>query len=48
MPIKLFYLSGEPASTAREIEVESTSDFNGLQDLIAAHFAIVDPSGTFV
>ncbi|KAF7596545.1 hypothetical protein BBP40_001419 [Aspergillus hancockii] len=45
MSIKLFYLSGEPASTAKEIEVVSTLDFGALQHLIAAHFAIVDPNG---
>ena len=47
MPIKLFYLSGEPSSTAREIELEATLDYDGLRHLIAAHFAIVEPNGTF-
>ncbi|RAQ48579.1 cytochrome P450 monooxygenase [Aspergillus flavus] len=45
MPIRLFYLSGEPSSTAREIELESTLDYDGLRHLIAAHFAIVEPNG---
>ncbi|KNG91025.1 putative cytochrome P450 monooxygenase [Aspergillus nomiae NRRL 13137] len=45
MPIKLFYLSGEPSSTAREIELEPTLDYDGLRHLIAAHFAIVEPNG---
>lgn len=48
MPIRLFYLSGEPSSTAREIELESTLDYDGLRHLIAAHFAIVEPNGTFI
>ncbi|RAL15307.1 cytochrome P450 [Aspergillus homomorphus CBS 101889] len=45
MPPKQFYLLGEPSSTAREIEVDSTLDFAGLQHLVAAHFAIVNPHG---
>ncbi|KAB8268229.1 cytochrome P450 [Aspergillus minisclerotigenes] len=45
MPIRLFYLAGEPSFTAREIELESTLDYDGLRHLIAAHFAIVEPNG---
>lgn len=45
MPIRQFYLLGEPVSSAREIEIESSLDIAGLQHLIAAHFAIVEPSG---
>ena len=45
MPIQQFYLLGEPSSSTREIEIESSLDIEGLQHLIAAHFAIVEPSG---
>ncbi|KAE8148613.1 cytochrome P450 monooxygenase [Aspergillus avenaceus] len=45
MPVKLFHLSGEPVSTAREVDVESSLDYDGLRHLVAAHFAIVEPSG---
>lgn len=46
MSAKLFHLLGEPVATAREIEVDSSLDYDGLRNLIAAHFAIVDPNGT--
>jgi hypothetical protein len=45
MPAKQFYLLGEPVSSARNIDVDPTSDLDGLKDLIAAHFAIVESSG---
>ncbi|KAE8377715.1 cytochrome P450 [Aspergillus bertholletiae] len=45
MAIKLFYLAGESSSTAREIELDSTLDYDELKHLIAAHFAIVEPNG---
>jgi hypothetical protein len=45
MPVQQFYLLGEPISSAREIEVDSTLDTEGLQHLIAAHFAVVEPNG---
>ncbi|KAI9929773.1 hypothetical protein ASPWEDRAFT_51746 [Aspergillus wentii DTO 134E9] len=45
MPVQCFYLLGEPVVTAREIEVDSAVDYNGLRNLIAAHFAIVEPNG---
>ncbi|KAJ6148001.1 hypothetical protein N7497_009983 [Penicillium chrysogenum] len=45
MPAKQFYLLGEPVSSARNIDVDPKSDLDGLKDLIAAHFAIVESSG---
>jgi hypothetical protein len=45
MPAMQFYLLGDPVSSARNIDVDLTSDLGGLKDLIAAHFAIVEPSG---
>jgi hypothetical protein len=47
MPAKQFYLLGEPVSSARNIDVDPKSDLDGLKDLIAAHFAIVESSGMF-
>jgi hypothetical protein len=47
MAIKQFYLLGEPASSARNVEVDSSLDTEGLQHLIAGHFAIVEPSGEY-
>ncbi|KAH7313836.1 cytochrome P450 monooxygenase [Stachybotrys elegans] len=49
MSSTLFYLLGEDPSTTREIEVASSLDHVELQHLVAAHFAIVEPSGiTFI
>ncbi|KAJ5952390.1 Cytochrome P450 [Penicillium vulpinum] len=45
MPAKQFYLLGESVSSARNIDVDTTGDLVALKDLIAAHFAIVEPSG---
>ncbi|KAJ6096930.1 hypothetical protein N7486_007676 [Penicillium sp. IBT 16267x] len=45
MPIQKFYLLGNPVTSAKEIEVESNTDLDGLKHLLAAHFAIVDPNG---
>ncbi|KAJ5667896.1 Cytochrome monooxygenase alnD [Penicillium maclennaniae] len=45
MAVKQFYLLGEPSSSARNVEVDSSLDAEGLQHLIAGHFAIVEPSG---
>lgn len=45
MPAQQFYLLGEPISSAKHIEVDTTLDLDGLKDLIAAHFAIVEPDG---
>lgn len=42
---KLFHLLGEPLSTAKEIQFESTTTYGDLRHLVAAHFAIVEPSG---
>jgi cytochrome P450 len=44
-----FHLLGEDASRSREIEIESSLDFEQLQNLVASHFAIVDSAGvTFI
>ncbi|KAF3391514.1 Docosahexaenoic acid omega-hydroxylase CYP4F3 [Penicillium rolfsii] len=40
-----FYLLGEDPSSSRPIEVDATLDIDGLRNLIAAHFSIVEPSG---
>ncbi|KAJ5296527.1 uncharacterized protein N7443_007420 [Penicillium atrosanguineum] len=45
MAVKQFYLLGEPSSSARNVEVDSSLDSEGLQHLIAGHFAIVEPHG---
>ena len=45
IPAMQFYLSGESPSTAREIEVDTNGGLYDLQNLIAAHFAIVEPKG---
>ncbi|KAG7134641.1 Cytochrome monooxygenase alnD like protein [Verticillium longisporum] len=45
MATKTFYLLGEDPSTSQEIEVSSSLDEQGLQHLVASHFAIVDPNG---
>jgi hypothetical protein len=42
---KLFHLLGEPITTAKEIQFESTATYDDLRHLIAAHFAIVEPDG---
>ncbi|KAJ5493639.1 hypothetical protein N7463_009726 [Penicillium fimorum] len=44
MPLQSFYLLGNPASSAIEIEVESNTDLDGLKHLVAAHFAIIEPN----
>ncbi|GKU04957.1 cytochrome p450 oxidoreductase [Fusarium langsethiae] len=41
MSTKQFYLLGEVASTAREIELPPAIDFEELQSIVASHFAIV-------
>ncbi|OAQ81136.1 cytochrome P450 oxidoreductase [Purpureocillium lilacinum] len=43
MSTKQFYLLGEAASTARDIEIDDSADFEELQSIVASHFAIVDP-----
>lgn len=45
MATKSFHLMGEDPSTAQQIELPASLDEQGLQHLIASHFAIVDPSG---
>lgn len=45
MTTKQFYLLGEPVSSAKQIDVDTTSGIDGFKDQIAAHFAIVEPSG---
>lgn len=45
MSAKQFYLLGEAASTAREIELPPSADFEELQSIVASHFAIVKPNG---
>ncbi|KAJ5151487.1 uncharacterized protein N7482_010739 [Penicillium canariense] len=45
MPVQKFYLLGNPATSAKEIEIESNTDLDGLKHLIASHFAVVEPEG---
>ncbi|GAQ09496.1 hypothetical protein ALT_6817 [Aspergillus lentulus] len=45
MPSQQFYLLGESISSARTISLDDIHDLEGLRDLIASHFAIVEPSG---
>ncbi|KAH8695415.1 putative cytochrome P450 monooxygenase [Talaromyces proteolyticus] len=44
MPSQQFYLLGEPGP-AKEIEVDTSQSIDDLKDLIASHFAIVEPTG---
>lgn len=43
MATKRFYLFGEDSSTAREVELTPSLDLDGLQEVVAASFAIVEP-----
>lgn len=45
MATKQFYLLGEPASSAKHIDVDTASGIDELRDQVAAHFAIVEPNG---
>ncbi|KAF2138381.1 uncharacterized protein K452DRAFT_256614 [Aplosporella prunicola CBS 121167] len=45
MSPKQFYLLGEAVSSARQVEVDASQDLDALRQLVAAHFAIVEPSG---
>ncbi|KAI6080737.1 cytochrome P450 [Hypoxylon rubiginosum] len=45
MSSKQFYFLGEDPSSARDIELPSEVDFEGLQHHIASQFAIVEPKG---
>lgn len=47
MPTKQFYLLGEAASTAREVELPASVDFEELQNIVASYFAIVKPNGKY-
>lgn len=47
MSTKQFYLLGESPSTAREVELPPTLEFEELQNIVASHFAIVKPNGKF-
>lgn len=44
MPSQTFFLLGE-VSTAKDIDINISQSIDELKLLIAAHFAIVDPSG---
>jgi hypothetical protein len=44
MATKRFHLMGEDPLTAQDIELPSLLDEQGLQHLVASHFAIVDPN----
>ncbi|RGP73152.1 cytochrome p450 oxidoreductase [Fusarium longipes] len=44
MSTKQFYLLGEVASSAREIDLPPAVEFEELQSIIASHFAIVKPN----
>lgn len=46
MAARQFYLLGEDPSTAKEIDISTVSDEEDLKHTIAAHFAIVQSSGT--
>ncbi|KAK1138499.1 hypothetical protein N8T08_002449 [Aspergillus melleus] len=45
MPYQRFYLLGEPVEGARTIELDPSLNRDELRNLIAAHFAIVQPNG---
>nr|XP_001393058.2 cytochrome P450 monooxygenase [Aspergillus niger CBS 513.88] len=45
MPSQTFYLLGESPSSAKEIQIDPSATIDDLKHLIAAHFAIVEPSG---
>ncbi|KAH8433576.1 cytochrome P450 [Aspergillus melleus] len=45
MPYQRFYLLGEPVESARTIELDPALNRDELRNLIAAHFAIVQPNG---
>lgn len=45
MLVKYFYLLGEDASTAIDIELPESADIEELQQLVASHFAIVESQG---
>ena len=45
MTLQKFHLLGDDVSTARQIEVDSSTKLDDLKHLIAAHFDIVEPKG---
>ncbi|PKX97277.1 cytochrome P450 [Aspergillus novofumigatus IBT 16806] len=45
MASQQFYLLGESISSARTISLDGIHDLEGLRNLIASHFAIIEPSG---
>lgn len=45
MTTQQFHLLGDDSSSSRPIELDTTLDIDGLKNLIAAHFAIFEPSG---
>lgn len=47
MSTQQFYLLGEPESSAKYIDLEGSLDLDSLKNLIAAHFAIVEPTGVY-
>lgn len=48
MMSKQFYLLGEDVTTAREIDVSPDIELGDLQEIVAAHFGIVEPKGMFL
>jgi hypothetical protein len=46
MATKRFFLLGEDTATAREIELPLDLELADLQEIVAAHFGIVEPKGT--
>ncbi len=42
-----FYLLGKEPSTGKYVDVSPSLDLTSLRDLVAAAFAVVEPSGVF-
>jgi hypothetical protein len=47
MTIKSFFLLGEDASTAQEIEVDFTHDIDTLKEDVGQYFGVAAPSGEY-
>lgn len=45
MPLQYFYLLGEDAESAKEIDIDQAITLENLRYLIASYFAIVVPNG---
>ncbi|KAF4972720.1 hypothetical protein FZEAL_9548 [Fusarium zealandicum] len=45
MATKQFHLLGEEPTTTRDVEIPQSADFEELQNIVASHFAIVQPQG---